>query len=458
MAVLDLKKNAALLFTAVFYAIRKALRCGKRFILIYGGSGSSKSYSLHQSELINLMRSKTDTLIMRKVGSDIYDSSYKLLESIATKWGIYDWFEWTYSQGKRQILYKKTGRRITFRGADDIGKLKSIAGIGRIILEEADQFEFDDFKEINRRVRGVQNIQIVFVFNPVDEQHWLKKYFFDPKGTDKMDPRSGVYHDRTEILKFTYHQNNFLTQDDIDELEAMKDVDEYDYDVYVLANWGRIKTGAEFYPHWSDLAHVTDVPVLYHLPFHITYDFNVVPYMTLLVMQYNETPTQIQLRFTREYCLSSPLNSVDAVTESFVDDFEKWLQTIFYYGDASGNNRIAGKGDEVNYDDVRRILARWLDDDVSDRTARSNKQVMKRRKFINKLLAGKFYYGGKQVVFMVDHSCVNTIADFKYLKLGKDGKLKQEVKDPKTGQKYQKYGHCTDASEYLVCELFDDVF
>lgn len=452
--VIDFTKNADKLFTRVFYKVREAQRSGKRFVINYGGGGSSKSVSQHQSELINLLKKDwhCDILIMRKVAADIYDSSYKLLESLAVKWGIYDKFEWAYSQSKRQILNKKTGKRIFFRGADDINKLKSIVGVGRVILEEADAFTFDDFKEINRRTRGIPNIQIVFILNPVDEEHWIKTMFVD--APDGKTPMIGAYHNRSHFIHSTYLDNPFLTEDDIRELLLLKEIDENDYNIYALGKWGRVRTGMEFYPQFSEVTHTGRYPFVTTLPPHLTYDFNVVPYMTLLGIQYIEEPEIIRFRVFKEYCYGSPLNTTTAVSESFVDDYSKWLTTVFYYGDASGNNRIAGKGDEVNFDDVRIALFRYIYEG-SDRTSRKNKPVLKRRKLVMKALAGQLYLGKRKVVIEIDQDCKNTINDFKYLKLGQNGKLKEIVENKKTGMKYQEFGHTTDAFEYCFCEIFE---
>lgn len=457
--VIDFVKNAQKLFTPVFYKVRAAQRSGKRFVVNYGGGGSSKSVSQHQSELINLLKDDwhCDILIMRKVAADIYDSSYKLLESKANEWGIYDEFEWTYSQGKRQILNKATGKRIVFRGADDISKLKSIVGIGRVILEEADAFDFDDFKEINRRVRGIQNIQIVFILNPVDEEHWIKQYFVDPpdgKPAETGKPPIGAYHDRCLFIHSTYLDNPFLTEDDIRELLLLKEVDENEYNIYALGKWGRMRTGAEFYPQFKESVHTGDFQFLPGLPVHLSYDFNVVPYMTLLAIQYIQEPELIRFRVFKEYCLPSPLNTTTAVTESFIDDYGQHFNTAFYYGDASGNNRIAGKGDEVNFDDVRAALVKYVDSG-SDRTSGSNKPVLKRRKLVMKCLADKMFLGKKKVIIEIDEGCKETIRDFKYVKLGQNGKLKEEVTNKKNKVKYQEFGHTTDAFEYCFCEVFD---
>lgn len=452
--ILELRRHPTKFFTKVFYKIRKSVWSGKRFIVNYGGSGSSKSESQMQSELINLMKMDCNILIMRKVGADIYDSVYQTLLEWAQKWGIEDLFEWTYSQGKRQILYKKTGRRIIFRGADDIKKIKSIKGVGRVVLEEADAFTFDDFKEINRRIRGFENVQMVFVLNPVDVDHWIKVMFVDQPGTDA--PLQGVYHFDTYVIHSTYHDNQFMTQRDIDNLEIMKLVDEYDYEVYCLGKWGRIKTGFEYYPQYSEVIHVRDCPFIEGLPVHLTYDFNAVPFMTLLATQYVETEIEIQIRVFSEYCWSSPLNSVEAVSQGFIDDFEKWIDTVFYYGDAHGTRRIAGKGDERLFDDVRKTLHPYIFNG-SDRTLTQNVGVMKRRSLVMKALSGHLFVGTKKVVIIIDESCEKTRADFKNVKIGKNGKLEEKTKDKRTGVEWVKWGHPTDAFEYEFCELFREL-
>jgi phage terminase large subunit len=456
--IIDLQKNADKLFTKVFYKVRAAFLLAVRFVINYGGAGSSKSVSQHQSELINLLKGcDYDILFMRKVAADIYDSSYKLFQQIATSWGVYDQFIWNYSNEKRQIQNKITGHRIVFRGADDISKLKSIVGIGRIVLEEADQFDFDDFKEINRRARGFKNIQIVFLLNPIDEEHWINLYFVskpDGKPAQAGKPPIGAYYDRCHFIHSTYQDNQFLDEDFIKELLLLKEVDENEYNIYALGKWGRIKTGAEFYPQFKEFIHGGRFPFVPGQTVHLSYDFNVMPYMTLLCIQYLQDEEYIRFRVFKEYCLASPFNTTTAVTEAFLDDYESKIGSVFYYGDASGNNRIAGKGDEVNYDDVRASLVRYIYEG-SDRTSSYNKPVLKRRKLVMMALAGQLYLGKRKIIIEVDHSCKEMIRDFKYLKLGQNGKLKEVIKNSKTKVSYQEFGHTSDAFEYCFCEIFE---
>ncbi|WP_313515626.1 hypothetical protein [Sphingobacterium sp.] len=234
------------------------------------------------------------------------------------------------------------------------------------------------------------------------------------------------------------------------------------------------QTGGEFYDEFDRLKHVVATPFIENKAVHLTFDFNVLPYMTMLCAQvetlakwvdsehryfddYSEGLSLVQvmeIRFFKEYCLKSPQNDVKGVVTAFRTDYSKKVNTVFYYGDGSGHNRVPGKGEYRIYDDVEFEL-HGLIFNASDRTMRRNPSVLKRRKFIQEILKG----GNHHIIIRVDSTgCPELIKDFQYLKLGSDGKLKEVVKDPVTKQTYQKYGHTTDAMEYLVCELCDKLF
>lgn len=223
------------------------------------------------------------------------------------------------------------------------------------------------------------------------------------------------------------------------------------------------RTGDAFYRKFSKNDHVK--PVMYDelLPIHITYDFNVKPYMTLIAAQVEtvEALQEFQIRFYREYCLPSPENSTEAVTKRFLDDHEDDDPMIFFYGDASGDYRQAGSGDHTQFDTVREVLTNYISSS-SDRVPNKNKGVFNRRDFIDKILERKLKidYNGTlyTVAIYFDPSCVHTIADMQWLKEGIEGKFKEKEKDPDTGITFEKYGHTSDAMEYLIVELLDDYY
>ncbi|MGN6491055.1 MAG: hypothetical protein ACTHLE_03585 [Agriterribacter sp.] len=216
------------------------------------------------------------------------------------------------------------------------------------------------------------------------------------------------------------------------------------------------KTGGEYYGSFDRRQHVVPTPFLRHKPVHLTYDFNVLPYMTLVCVQINETDDELQLRIFKEYCLKPPRNTTEDVTAEFLSDHIGDVKDIFYYGDAMGNRRIEGFGDDfTRFDPVRDVL-RYIVTRSSDRTATYNQGVLKRRVLVNKIFSGKMKFKGKTVRIMIDPGCIEMIRDFQYLKLGMDGKLKEKVKDAATGATWEKLGHTSDAFEYMLCYLFSD--
>lgn len=223
------------------------------------------------------------------------------------------------------------------------------------------------------------------------------------------------------------------------------------------------RTGSTFFRKFSKTAHVKDVSFNEALPINLSYDFNSKPYMTLLASQSEFVPDlmEFQIRFFKEYCFASPLNSTEAVTNAFVDDFEDYDPFVNFYGDASGDYRQAGSGDHTQFDTVREILAPFISRS-SDRVPRKNKNVLNRRDFVDRILEKKLTipYGDLDytVVIIIDPSCEYLIQDMQWLKEGLDGKLKEKEKDPETGVVYEKMGHTSDSLEYLVCEMLDDYY
>ena len=46
-------------------------------------------------------------------------------------------------------------------------------------VEEASEFEEGDYFEIKHRPRIGKNTRITYIFNPINEKHWIKEHFFD---------------------------------------------------------------------------------------------------------------------------------------------------------------------------------------------------------------------------------------------------------------------------------------
>lgn len=206
------------------------LECVKRYLILYGGAGSGKSYFICERYLYKLLKNKTcNLLVVRKTGKSNRDSTYALFKQIISKWKLNKYFKINESDLRIKCLLN--GNEIVFAGLDDVEKLKSITfskgELTDVWIEEASEILESDFNQLDVRLRGKgTQKQIVISFNPIDINHWLKKRFFDIKS------------DNVEVMHSTYLNNDFLDDDYKELLESYKNTDPYYYDVYCLGNWG----------------------------------------------------------------------------------------------------------------------------------------------------------------------------------------------------------------------------
>ena len=127
--LIDFKTNADKIFNQLFYDLLKAVT---RFVLNYGGAGSSKSYTQTQIEIVKALKKKEKILVIRKVNTTLKHSVISLFTSILNSWGLQE----MYTENKSlQTLVFSNGSEIIFKGLDDSEKIKSIAGITRIWIE-----------------------------------------------------------------------------------------------------------------------------------------------------------------------------------------------------------------------------------------------------------------------------------------------------------------------------------
>ncbi len=200
-----------------------------RYEVPWGGAGSGKSHIVARKFLYRILKEddcQHKFLIARKVNRTLKRSVFTLFRNIIVKWGLYDEFD--FNNTDLTITYKKNGSQFLFTGLDDQEKLKSIEGITGVWMEEATEFSQEDFEQLDLRLRGVTKYpkQIVLSFNPISDQHWIKKVFFD-------DPIDGVF-----TLHTTYLDNAFIDDEYKMVMENKKKTNPRYYNIYALGNWG----------------------------------------------------------------------------------------------------------------------------------------------------------------------------------------------------------------------------
>ena len=421
------------LFTDIFWKIRNSQ---KRYVIIYGGSSASKSYSMMQHVILKSFEDTGSWLIIRKFASDIYNSVYEGIEQIIKDWGLTDQF--IIRQSPLRMVNRQTGARIIFKGLDDSEKIKSIFKIKYVYIEEANQISEEDFRELNRRVRGVDGIQLYLVFNPVVVTHWLKTELFDKP----------IYSNSADFIHATYKDaRKFLTENDIIALEVLKEINPNDYKVYTLGEWGAVQTGNEFYYSFSYAKHVGET-VLRLSPLHISLDFNVVPYISMSIHQIRQQDSIYYAECIDELCLSNPKNNTEALCREFERRYEDHLQYgLYFYGDSTGKNRST-RGTENDFEILERVLRKYLNNN-SNRVLPSNPLHVKRRDFINKMFANQF-----PIRILVDSKCKHTLTDLELCQEDAEGKKHKPKERDNTGVTYERLGHMSDTLDAFYMSAF----
>jgi len=78
------------------------------------------------------------------------------------------------------VLYRPTGNSIISKGfkkssGSQSAKLKSLAGMTHVLIEECEEVAEDDFNKLDDSIRTtkVEHIQVIRLFNPPSKNHWL---------------------------------------------------------------------------------------------------------------------------------------------------------------------------------------------------------------------------------------------------------------------------------------------
>ena len=155
-----------------------------------GGRGSTKS-SFVSLTVVRLIMESPDhdwhALVLRKVGNTIKDSVYAQYQWAITTLDVADF--WDMKQNPPELIYKPTGQRILFRGADKPMKLKSIkVPFGYIAIthfEEKDQFSgrAEIRNILQSTMRGGSEFWNFESYNPpISRDNWANKDSAEERG------------------------------------------------------------------------------------------------------------------------------------------------------------------------------------------------------------------------------------------------------------------------------------
>lgn len=423
------------IFNKLFFTLKKYYDVDKNYILCRGGAGSGKSYAITQFILyILLTRKKQKILVFRKVQSTLKDSVIALFLDLIKDWGLNEYFE--YNKGDFKIRCLLNDNVILFKGLDDSEKIKSVSNVTGIWIEEASEIDIADFEQLNLRLRGKDNLKLILSFNPISKENWIFKRFYEEYDRDN-----------TIYTLTTYLNNKFINKDYIERLNFYKKYDYNFFQIYALGEWGNLTQGNEFYKFKDSI--VKDCKYNPNLPLHVSFDENVVPYISAIVAQVENKKVKI----ISEYALKDPDNNIYDLTNYIIRDFKNHQEGMIIYGDATSKKRDTKIKNGENFFSL--ILNLLKEFNPTLRVPNSNPGVKSRGDFINQIIQ----LNRDGINLQIDSKCNKLLVDLQNVKEASDGsKFKQKVKDKKTGISYEKWGHHSDCLDYLLIELFKEEY
>ncbi|MCD8391205.1 MAG: PBSX family phage terminase large subunit [Firmicutes bacterium] len=165
-------------FYSVHFDIQNALHTHYR---LSGGRGSAKSSFVSIEIILGIMLNPdTNAIAVRKIGSYLRDSVFSQLQWAIKKLGVEDL--WSERASPLELIYKPTGQRIMFRGADKPEKLKSTKPadgyIRYVWYEELDEFRGTrEIRSINQSLlRGGDVFTVFYTYNPpASRRSWVNR-------------------------------------------------------------------------------------------------------------------------------------------------------------------------------------------------------------------------------------------------------------------------------------------
>lgn len=469
-----------------------------RQIILYGGSSSGKSYSVAEVFLIMTLLEGKDHLVMRKVGAGMRDTIFASFKAAAAHLGVSGMFE--FKDSVRVIRCRDNGAEIKFKGLDDSEKIKGLESIKRVFMDEWNEFDETDYKQMKLRLRGMPGQQLVFAFNPISEGHWIKRRVFDAEQWHDVPMRvtlggralpqeltavksyrknaaKSILHRRTgeitelppniAVLQTTYLNNfwvvgspdgayGFYDEQAVATFEHYRLHDPDYYNVYALGEWGTIRTGSEYFHAFNRGQHTAEIAYDPALPIHVSVDNNRLPYISYTMWQADHS-CGTALRQIHEICAASPDNSASksaALVSKYLRSIG-YADKLFLHGDCTTRN--SNTIDDEGRSFLDKVISTLADmgHEVEDKVSRANPSVPMSGEFINAIFEG----GLPGLSITIGEGCRTSIEDYVAVQKDSNGAiLKTKVKNKLTGQTYEAHGHLSDTMRYIVCDIMSAEF
>lgn len=379
------------------------------------------------------------------------------------------------------IISFKNGA-VVFKGSLDNAKMHDGKEFGWAILDETKDSREQDVKDVILTRLRKQGIFIdstsqlttnptsatnapnraynpLYILTSPAKVQWINEWFeFDSMQTEiqqliysKTQFFIKEWKDKCVVISSTYHNEANLP---VGYIQRILDNQTEEGAKRLIYGNPFVRAGGEFYSGFNRMKHVRKVEYLEGLPIHISFDQNVVPYVTATLYQIEQLDGGKQrIRQFDEICLSNPNNRTEKLCLEFIRRWgSRCKDGLYYYGDPSGKKSDT-RSNEHDYKIVERILRRYLNN-RSNRVPFVHPRVIKRKDFINNCL--EMVYPELDII-IGDH-CKHSITDFEFLKEDINGKKLKETAKDDSGRTYEKYGHTSDTFDYFITQAFPALY
>lgn len=367
--------------------------------------------------------------------------NYKVLDGMTLGWAMLDETKDTKKEAVEDVIIGRLRQKNLVKGKPNIA-------IGKLIALEQNSVG--------------EAINPLFIFTSPAKEQWLTEFF--NLENYRSEIKRKIYNapeyfyfengDHCIVIASSYLNKDNLPNGYISGRERQLGQDKIGMHIHGDP-FGKI--GNEYYSDFDRAVHVKDnVEYKAGLPIHITFDFNVRPYMSATVWQIEEINGIYYAYCIKEYAKKPPNDTIEALCRDFKLDFDDCLlDGLFYYGDASGKNRIPTEAARDLYKIVERELSEYITQS-SRRLLRKNPThrqlhygTLGRRDFMNAILRGIY-----DVRIIISKNCKQLISDLEFTMQDKNGAKdkKKETVDGVAG--VEKYGHFGDGMDYFICWLF----
>ena len=159
-----------------------------------------------------------------------------------------------------------------------------------------------------------------------------------------------------------------------------------------------------------------------------------------------------KLRQIDELSGAPPNNFTAGACRLFAAKYHKHDSGLYIYGDPAGKHKDTRQ--EQGWNDFDIIYKELKNFAPVPRVGSSAAPVALRGAFMNQLFQGLI----PGLDFKISTDCHSTIEDYLYIKEQADGtKLKEKIRN-ESGATFEKYGHRSDANDYLITEAFKPIF